>query len=135
LTDLVVDVAPVKTNDPQPAVEMLCVRQEAAAHQRAVAFRRQTLVVGGEMRRELAKIVCDGDQAAILKEAHEAPDAADVVAAGELTGAVASAATAMSSETRDDGRIDACDRDPAVGEPAQKVVRRTCMACLLVAAA
>jgi hypothetical protein len=80
-----------------------------------------------EMLSDALDVIDDGNVAAILQEAHETADAADVLGADEHARTVAGTAAPVSGEAGDHRVVDGCQGNAPTLEPGEEVSRRAAL--------
>lgn len=116
-----VHVAPSDARETKPARKMLSLRAVTALADNAISHDLEMMREGREMRGDVIDILGDWNIAAILQEADETANAADIDRATELAAAVTRAATSVPCETIDNRVVRAGRRNAAAIEPKQEV--------------
>jgi hypothetical protein len=123
LDDGVIHIAPADAGQAQPTCEVLGLRVMAPLADETVADGLEMAGEGGEMLSDALDVIDDGNVAAILQEAHETTDAADILGADEHARAVAGAAATVPGEASNHRVVYGCQRNAPTLDPREEVPR------------
>jgi hypothetical protein len=120
----VIHVAPADAGQAQPACEVPGLRVVALLADETVADGLEMSSEGGEMLSDALDIIDDGNVAAILQEAYETADAADILRADKRARAVAGAVATVPGEASNHRVVDGCQRNASTLDPREEVACR-----------